>query len=58
MPRLAAIGQDPAVLATQRLDRAAAIMDRVVAIARPAPRHLDAAQVAPTDENLCVARQR
>ena len=49
---VAAVGQDPAVLATQHLDRGAPIMDRVVAIARPAPRRLDDAPVAPTNENL------
>ena len=40
-PAVAAVGQDPAVLAARHLDRGSAIMDPVVAVARSAARDLD-----------------
>ena len=51
-----AVGKDSAMAAAEGLDRRVSVVDRVIAVARPASRNLDDAQVVPTDQYLSVAR--
>jgi hypothetical protein len=53
---IATVGERATVFSTELLDARATVMQRIVAVARPASGRRDDPEVAPTDQDLRVAR--